>query len=55
MKFLSEVGPGHRHNMLDFGDDPDYDSDPGSGLQSRSRIRITIRIISRSHGFSCNF
>ena len=43
MKFLPEVGPGYRHNLLDF-DDPDYDSDPGSGLQSRSRIRITIRI-----------
>ena len=23
-----------RHNLLDSGDDPDYDSDPGSGLRS---------------------
>ena len=45
MKFLPEVGPGH--NLLEFGGDLDYDLDPGSGLQSRSRIGITIRIISR--------
>ena len=34
MNLLPEVGPGQRHNLLDFGDDPDYDSDPGSGLRS---------------------
>ena len=34
MKFLPEVGPGQRRNLLDSRDDPDYDSDPGSGLQS---------------------
>ena len=33
MKFLPEVDSGQRQNLLDFGDDPDYDSDPGSGLQ----------------------
>ena len=32
MKFLPEVRPGQRHNLLNFGDDRDYDSDPGSGL-----------------------
>ena len=37
MKFSPEVGPGQRHNLLDFGDDPSYDSDP-------ARIRITIQI-----------
>ena len=33
MKFLPEVDSRQRHNLLDFGADPDYDSDPGSGLQ----------------------
>ena len=34
MKFLPEVGPGKRHNLLDFVEDPDYNPDPGSGLRS---------------------
>ena len=55
MNFLPEVGLGQRHNLLDSGDDTDYDSDPGSGLKSTFRIRITIRITSRAHGFSYNF
>ena len=32
MKFLPEVGLWQRHNLSDFGDDPDYDPDPGSGF-----------------------
>ena len=37
MKLLSEVYLGPRNNLIHFGDDPDYDPDPGFGLQSLSR------------------
>ena len=37
MKLLSEVYLGPRNNLIHFGDEPDYDPDPGSGLRSVSR------------------
>ena len=37
MKLLSEVYLGPRNNVIHFGDDPDYDPDPGSGWRSVSR------------------
>ena len=38
MELLSKVYLGPRNNLIHFGDDPDYDPDPGSG----SRIRIAM-------------
>ena len=37
MQLLSEVHLGPRNNLIHFGDDPDYDQHPGSGLRSVSR------------------
>ena len=34
MKLLSEVYIGPRNNLINFRDDPDYDPESGSGLQS---------------------
>ena len=34
MKLLSEVYHGPRNNLINFGDDLDYEPNPGSGLRS---------------------
>ena len=39
MTLLSEVYLGARNNLIHFGDDPDYDPNPGSGLRSASCSR----------------
>ena len=46
MKLLPEVCLQPRNNPLHFGDDLDYNLNPGSGLRSVCRVRITFTILS---------